>query len=96
MKVEWPSWAPVPNRPYVSVNVKQHQKKKNKTSSELWNCVKVEMDVWALRPYSICGRKATLNLGRAAEFRSCVKVEVDVLGSPTPIIRMVSVDVKHH
>ena len=28
VKVEWPSWAPVPNRPYVSVNVKQPQKKK--------------------------------------------------------------------
>ena len=31
-----------------------------------------------------------------AEFRSCVKVEVAVLGSPSLISLMVSVDVKHH
>ena len=30
-----------------------------------------------------------------SELRSCVKVEVAVLGSPTLIILMVSVDVKH-
>ena len=30
------------------------------------------------------------------EFRSCVKVEVDVLGSPSLIVLMVSVDVKQH
>ena len=24
MKVRWPSWAPVPNKPTVSVDVKQH------------------------------------------------------------------------
>ena len=28
--------------------------------------------------------------------RSCVKVEVDVLGSPSLIVLMVSVDVKQH
>ena len=32
----------------------------------------------------------------ATEFRSCVKVEVDVLGSPSLISLMVSVDVKQH
>ena len=30
------------------------------------------------------------------ELRSCVKVEVAVLGSPTLIVRSVSVDVKQH
>ena len=30
------------------------------------------------------------------EMRSCVKVEVAVLGSPSLISLMVSVDVKHH
>ena len=30
------------------------------------------------------------------EFRSYVKVEVDVLGSPSLIVRTVSVDVKQH
>ena len=31
-----------------------------------------------------------------SELRSCVKVEVDVLGSPSLIVRTVSVDVKQH
>ena len=31
-----------------------------------------------------------------AEFRSCVKAEVAVLGSPSLIVLMVSVDVKQH
>ena len=31
-----------------------------------------------------------------SELRSCVKVEVAVLGSPTLIILMVTVDVKQH
>ena len=31
-----------------------------------------------------------------SEFRSCVKVEVAVLGSPSLIVRTVSVDVKQH
>ena len=31
-----------------------------------------------------------------SELRSCVKVEVDVLGSPSIIVLMVSVDVKQH
>ena len=33
---------------------------------------------------------------RYSEFRSCVKVEVAFLGSPSLISLMVSVDVKHH
>ena len=32
----------------------------------------------------------------ASELRSCVKVEVAVLGSPSLVVRMVAVDVKRH
>ena len=39
--------------------------------------------------YGLCGRKATLK-------KSCVKVEVDVLGSSSLIVREVSVDIKPH
>ena len=45
-------------------------------------------------PYGLCGRKATLNLN--TELRSCVKVDVAVLGSPSLTVLMVSVDVKQH
>ena len=34
--------------------------------------------------------------GTFSELRSCVKVEVAVMGSPSLISLMVSVDVKHH
>ena len=45
----------------------------------------------------LCGRKATLNEhGNTTELRSCVKVEVDVLGSPSLISLMASVNVKQH
>ena len=37
-----------------------------------------------------------LESGIRAELRSCVKVEVAVLGSPSLIVLMVSVDVKQH
>ena len=48
-------------------------------------------------PHGLCGREATLNLNRVpSEFRSYVKVEVAVLGSPSPVVLMVSVDVKQH
>ena len=47
-------------------------------------------------PYGLCGRKATLNLDLRTEFRSCVTVEVTVLGSPSLMVVMVSVDVKQH
>ena len=46
-----------------------------------------------------CGRKATLKKKEKAvelEFRSCVKIEVAVSGSPSMIVLMVSVDVKQH
>ena len=44
-------------------------------------------------PYGLCGRKATPNCS-ISELRSCVKVEVAVLGSPSLIVLMVSVNVK--
>ena len=49
-------------------------------------------------PHGLCGRKATLNLNSVSgpELRSCAKVEVDVLGSLSLIVLMVSVDVKRH
>ena len=50
-------------------------------------------------PYGLCGRKATLDelsRARARELRSCVKVEVAVLGSPSLVVRTVCVDVKQH
>ena len=50
-------------------------------------------------PYGLCGRKATLNRTRTTcmtELRSCVKVEVDVLGFPFLIVPTVSVVVKQH
>ncbi len=31
-----------------------------------------------------------------SELRSCVKIKVAILGSPSPIVLMVSVDVKQH
>ena len=45
--------------------------------------------------YGLCGRKATLNIKilRLSELGSCVKDEVDVLGSPSLIVLKVSVDV---
>ena len=42
-------------------------------------------------PYCLCGRKATLNFNLGSELRSCVKVEVAVLGSPHLTVFMVSV-----
>ena len=49
------------------------------------------------KPYGFCGRKATLKRNiDTLEFRSCVKGEVAFLGSPSLIVRMVSVDVKLH
>ena len=63
--------------------------------------MKVEVAIIATpvpdNPYGICGRKATLNLNTLhSEVRSCVKVEVAVLGSPSLIVLVVSVDVKQH
>ena len=38
----------------------------------------------------------SLGEGTGAELRSCAKAEVDVLCSPSRIVRTVSVDVKQH
>ena len=46
--------------------------------------------------YGLCGRKATSKKVNRTELRRCVKVEVDVLGSPSLMVRTVSVDVKQH
>ena len=68
-------------------------------SSELRSCVKSRGGRPGLpvpnSPYGLCGQKATLNLF-ATELRSCLKVEVAVLGAPSLIVRTVSVDVKQH
>ena len=48
-------------------------------------------------PYSLGGHKATLEEDKTSELRSCVKVAVAVMGSPSLIVlNMVSVDVKRH
>ena len=47
-------------------------------------------------PYPVSGREATVKKKRRPDLRSCVEVEVDVLGSPSLIIRTVSADVKQH
>ena len=58
--------------------------------------MKVEVDLIILiNPYGLCGRKTALNV-LVSELRSCVNVEVAVLGSPTLIVRTASVDVKQH
>ena len=56
--------------------------------------MKVEVDV-PDGPCGLCGRGATLNC-RISELRSCVKVEVAVLGSPSLIVLTDSVEVKQH
>ena len=68
---------------------------------ELRSCVKVEASVFGSSVsnsrYGLRGRKATLSLNSSiSEIRSCVKVEMAIPGSPSPIILMVSVDVKQH
>ena len=79
--------APTPSSPslishFASVDVKQHV---------------YLLEIIVFSPYGLCGRKATLNLNwSSSELRSCVKVEVAVLGSPSLISLMVSVEVKKH
>ena len=47
-----------------------------------------------ISPYGLCERKATLK--KEKELRNCVRMEVDVLGTPSRLVRTVSVDVKQH
>ena len=49
--------------------------------------------LFIFRNLPICNAKLLTYL---SELRSCVKVEVAILGSPSLIILMVSVDVKQH
>ena len=65
------------------------------TSSEPRNCVKVGVAV-PDNPYGLYGRKVALNPNKRepTEPRNCVKVGVAVLGFPSLIILMVSMDVK--
>ena len=46
-------------------------------------------------PYSLCGRKATVN-EESAELRSCVEVVVTILSSLSLTVLMASVDLKQH
>ena len=46
------------------------------------------------KPHGYCGCKATVKQWLATEFRSCVKIEVAILGSPSLISLVDSVDVK--
>ena len=50
--------------------------------------------IWARRPCGRRGRKAilNLNLNLITGFRSCVKVEVAVLGSPSLTVLVVAVE----
>ena len=47
-------------------------------------------------PYGLCGRKIKPHLKVTTELRSCVKVELAVLGSTSLSVLLVSVDVKQH
>ena len=47
-------------------------------------------------PQDLHHRKRFMSVRKFTEFRSCVKIEVAVLGSPSLIVLMVSVDVKQH
>ena len=51
IKWRWTSWASVPNKPTVSVDVKQLFCQGQ--GSELRSCLKVEVDVLGSRPYSV-------------------------------------------
>ena len=46
-------------------------------------------------PYGLCGRKVTVN-EESAELRSCVKIEVNVLGSLPVIVHTAPVNVRQH
>ena len=88
MKVEvamHASWATVPNKPTVSVNVKQHFNN-NEMRAALRTCVKVEVAMhasWATVPnkptVSVNVKQHFNNNEMRAALRSCVKVEVAVL-----------------
>ena len=57
----------------------------------------VNRDSAQVQPFSLLSLQDQMQYGRRyLELRSCVKVEVAVLGSPSLTVLMVSVDVKQH
>ena len=52
----WPSWAPVPNKPTVSVDVKQHSAKLRETRGGRRGLPVPNSN----SPYDLCGRKAMM------------------------------------
>ena len=90
-KSRWTSWAPDPNSPYVSVDVKQHSKK-------LRICLKIEVDVLGSQTLIVLNMVSVDVNQHFKKLRSCLKVEVDALGSPSLTVRiiMVSVDLNQH
>ena len=72
-----PGLPSLPNKPTVSVDVKQH------STTTYWSCVKVEVAVLGLPSLP---NKPTVSVPDVKQhstttYRSCVKVEVAVLGS---------------
>ena len=47
-KLRWPPWAPIRNKPMVSVDIKQRSTKD--PDNELWSCVKREVEVSSCSP----------------------------------------------
>ena len=87
---------PVPNSPYGLCGRKATLSQTVHRAQQL--CERQDGRPWfpvPNNPYGLCGCKATLNAKRS-EFRSCIKVEVDVLDSPSLIVRTVFVDIKQH
>ena len=77
----------------VSVDVKQNQKKINRAGAhELCESRGGRPGLPVPNsPDGLRGRRATLNLNSlCSEFMSCVKVEVDILGFPSPTVFLVS------
>ena len=60
--------------------------------------MKVEVVVLGSTSHGLCGLEATSEEDFKSELKSCVKVKVEVavLGSPSLIVLMVSVDLKQH
>ena len=81
-----------------AVSVRWHCLKTPATSSQHKSCVKVKVEVVVLgsTSYGLCGLEATSEEDFTSELMSCVKVKVAVLGSPSLIVLMVSVDLKQH
>ena len=55
----WTSWAPVPNKPTVSVDVKQHFNRLQELCESRGGRTGLPVPN---KPYGFCGRKGTLNV----------------------------------